>query len=127
MVYAGLLILFIASIWSWGHEALPYQMIIQIAVSMLLAVYLIPKIVAAQTPQIVQVREDGQLRWLLPASDCSWQITPASRFNGWWHWLNLRDPVLNSRKMVLVFKDSIAESDWRHLCRIVNQISRTSS
>ena len=93
---------------------------IQLVLSGALVAYFIPKIVARQPHQVLQVQEDGLVTFLQPSSDSAWRISNKSRFNGCWHWLVLTEPVLNTEKRIMLFKDSVKEEEWRHLCRIVN-------
>ncbi|BDX07222.1 protein YgfX [Planctobacterium marinum] len=123
-VFGVLFAVFIASVWSWGRGALPYQTVIQLVLSVALAVYFFPQIVVRQPHQVLLVQEDGLVTFLQPSSDVPWRISEKSRFNGWWHWLIMTESVLNTEKRVMLFKDSVKEEDWRHLCRIVNLRNR---
>ncbi|MCC2604761.1 protein YgfX [Planctobacterium marinum] len=119
-----ILLLMVASVWSWKSDIFVYQQWIQSLFTLCLGLYFWPKLCQKDQEQIFQVDEDGRVIWLQPQSDISWQISSRSRFNGWWHWLVLESPMTSPRQHRMLFKDSVSDADWRHLCRIVNQIIR---
>lgn len=123
-LYSALLLVFLASVWSWDSGVFPYQIAAQLLLSVIIVVYFIPKIMVQQPRQVLLLHEDGTLTFLQPASDIAWRITKQSRFNGYWHWIALKENVLNADKHFLLFKDSVSDENWRHLCRVVNQVIR---
>jgi len=123
-LHVTVLLLLVASVWSWKPDIFVYQQWIQGLFTLCLGLYFWPKLSNKDNEQILQLEEDGRLIWLQPQSDISWRISSRSRFNGWWHWLVLESPMASSRQHIMLFKDSVSETDWRHLCRIVNHLIR---
>ena len=115
------LILFVVSIWLWRANVIACQAVIQSLLTLVLSLYFLPRIFSVNQNQIIQIDESGQLTWLLPHETFSWEISRQSRFNGWWHWLVLENRLLKKQRNLMIFKDSLSDASWRHLCRIVRK------
>lgn len=113
--------LFLLSVWSWQEDALPYQTLIQVLLSLVLLAWFGLQIFRVDEDKIMLLSETGTITWLQPEDDTPWEISSKSRFNAWLHWLVLQNPLLQKQQRMLIFRDSVSNSNWRHLCRVVSK------
>ena len=119
IVLTLMLLLFIGSIWLWKVNVLQYQVLIQILLLLVLVAYFVPKIISRHPTQILLLEESGRVFWLYPEDELTWEISNNSRSTSWWHWLVLDNSLLKQQRQIIIFRDSVCEKDWRHLCRVV--------
>ena len=107
------------AIYLWQPEVLPYQSSIQLLLSIVAGLYLLPKM-RRRKPFVCQFNERGEVVFLEPSEATTWRISAESRTSFFWHWLVLTDPLTGRKKPLVLFKDSVSDTAWRHMSRIVH-------
>lgn len=120
VLLSGILVLFVWSVWLWQKQVIPYQIVVQILLSFVLLLWFGQKIVLRTSQKIISLKESGQLFWLQPADETPWDVSSKSLFNRYLLWLVLENSLMNKQQTFLVFKDSVSDENWRHLCRVVS-------
>lgn len=116
-------ILLMISVWSWQPYILPYQAGWQLLLSVLLLLLFVREFRRyPNQSRCAMLSDDGQWQWLDNQQVC--QVTGHSRVTAYVLWLQLK-PVLATGEQcywLWVAKDSVSDSSYRRLCRVVKRI-----
>lgn len=124
LLIVGTTALLIISVWLWQPGVIPYQWWWQLALSGLLLLVGGKQLKSVPSCQIVTYDEDGRWIWLSPPDALQWQITQGSKFAFFIVWLRLNNVVTEQQKVIILFQDSMPDTDFRHLRRIVMRVNR---
>jgi len=120
----GLLwVLLISSIFAWNPDTIEFQLLIQVCLLLAITGCFIKPILRTESTQTIHLDEAGEISFLFPEQGNRLQIASRSLGTPWWIWLYLDDPILQERYRMMVFKDSVSDVSWRHLCRITNNLT----
>jgi len=118
-------ILLLISIWSWQPYILPYQEGWQLVLCVLLLLFFRQELAHYPTKlRVAMFSDEGQWQWLDSQQVC--KVTVRSRFTSKLLWLQL-EPVLVKDKQVYwlwVARDSVSDTNYRRLCRMIKRIRR---
>lgn len=124
LLIIGIATLLIVSVWMWQRNVLPFQLWLQFALSTVLVIAAVKRLQKASGTQIMTYDEEGRWAWLHPTDSSQWQIKRGSKVAFFMIWLRLKNVVTEQERVITLFQDSMPDSDFRHLRRIVMRINR---
>ncbi|XOV78461.1 MAG: protein YgfX [Aestuariibacter sp.] len=116
--------LIVMSLLSWQEQVIPMQALVQTLLAFTFLLYLTSYQGRPTGPINVELESDGQWRFLQEQQlTRQWQIDRNSRITPWLVWVSLTEKLSHEKRICLVFRDAVPETQFRAICRVIRRLN----